>query len=458
MGETKAKPAASLRSPKPKKKLGLSVPAALRMPHDDLIKSEESATPVTPVTPVVDNTPVTPVTRVEEDVAPRRDFTRTANSIVRDAIPAGVFSGKGKQLYDYLYSKTRGAIVPVRSARIPTGSVMKRAGMTRHTYRAHLQKLISSGLVKVEEKPGEHGGNIFTVFLPEEAGLESGDRGDRGHTGVTVQFLDMVQGSETDPGDRGLIVDNIGTSSIPKTSLKTYDLSDDEAFADFVSKFKEAVKELTGREPAAAERAKYGELAEVIIAELMRAAVFTVNPINSVPAFLTAHFNRRFKARPSREAKNASAAEFGQGIAITESADTTAFKPEVMAAHLANARERLERTGEQLKENAAPELCDVLSRTAVRLSEIAAEVGATDYADVQGLEDSLTKLDEILDEAVRVSTPPAEFAATRAEAVAKLAPYGKRMETDAYEQALDGLAVKLQREKYGLPRLSMFYL
>src|SRR5215203_1686318 len=107
--------------------------------------ASESSTPVTPVTDVPSVTPV------KEVAAPPRDFARVANSVVRDAVPAGVFTGKGKQLYDYLYARTRGAIVPARSARVPTDQVMRGAGMTRHTFRAHIHRLISFGLVEVEE-------------------------------------------------------------------------------------------------------------------------------------------------------------------------------------------------------------------------------------------------------------------------------------------------------------------
>ncbi|MDX6268856.1 MAG: hypothetical protein QOD28_79 [Acidobacteriota bacterium] len=289
MGETKPKPASSLRSPQPKKKLGLMVPTALRLPHDDLIKPEEISTPVTPVTdvtPVTLVTPVTPVTGVTGDAAPKRDFARVANSVVRDAIPAGLFTGKGKQLYDYLYSQTRGAIVPKRSERIPTDKVMRGAGMTRHTYRAHLQRLVLSGLVTVEEKGGEHGGNLFTVYLPEEVGIERGHRGDRGDRGVTVQDLHMVQGSESDRGDRGLSVDNADTSSLPKTSFKTIEKNfDDEAFA---KSLREAERELTGKE---SNNQSWEPLFELLSAELKIAAARTT--VSSVPAFLTEHLRRR---------------------------------------------------------------------------------------------------------------------------------------------------------------------
>jgi hypothetical protein len=43
-------------------------------------------------------------------VAPEKDFTRVANSIARKAVPEGLFIGKSKQIYDYLYSVTRGAV------------------------------------------------------------------------------------------------------------------------------------------------------------------------------------------------------------------------------------------------------------------------------------------------------------------------------------------------------------
>ncbi len=290
MAEPKEKPASSLRSPKPKKTLGLSVPSALRLPHDDLIKREEFPTPVTPVTVV---TPVTPVTD-KGDAAPKRDFTRTANSIVRDAIPAGVFSGKGKQLYDYLYLKTRGAIVPKHSARIPTGDVMKGSGMTRHTYRAHLQRLVSSGLVKVDERAGEHGGNVFTVYLPEETGINRSGTPVTPVTPVTVQDRDMVQGSEVDRGDRGLNVDGADTSVDPKTSSLRQDQIDD----DLGQRLRALERELTGKSSPSANWKPLFEL----LADELKAAASRTGSVSDVPAFFAVHLRRRF-AKPDAPLK-----------------------------------------------------------------------------------------------------------------------------------------------------------
>jgi hypothetical protein len=270
-------------------------------------KEKEEKTPptgasplATPVTPVTVGTPVTPVT---EDAAPKRDFTRVANSVVRDAIPAGIFTGKCKQLYDYLYSRTRGAITPIRSTRIPTDRVMQGAGMTRHTYRAHLHRLISFGLIEVEERPGEHGGNIYTVNLPEEVTANRGDtrhRGDRGHTGEKVP---VVQGSQAHPGDRGLSAGESMVSGGPKTLFKTNTEHDDDdaALAGMNAVFKNLTKEITGKDLSSAENDRWRELAEVLAAELKIAAARTT--VSSVPAFLAEHLRRRLWKIDKKQAK-----------------------------------------------------------------------------------------------------------------------------------------------------------
>jgi hypothetical protein len=253
------------------------------------------------------------------DAAPKRDFTRVANSVVRDAIPAGLFTGKGKQLYDYLYSQTRGAIVPKRSTRIPTDKVMSGAGMTRHTYRAHLQRLMSSGLVKVEEKAGTHGGNLFTVFLPEEIGIEKenrGDRGDRGDRGVTVQDLHMVQGSEVDRGDRGLSPSDSMVSGDSKTSFKTIEKKfDDEATRRFLENLQQAERELTGKISTNSET--WNELGELLVTELKIAAARTT--VSNVPAFLTEHLRRRlWKVDKKRATEIAVEPEQGSRTALSD--------------------------------------------------------------------------------------------------------------------------------------------
>ncbi len=203
MAETKPKQASSLRTPKPKKMLGLTVPPALRLPHEDLItpKSEiprrhneveggltDQTSMPSPTSLTSMSSQTTSLLSTEQQtqgseraasqqnstlhsvtdkalnqnsqqhtqktsmpsptsqtssgsqtsltrhsllfeeakdkvtagfpISPQRDFTKFANSINREAVPSGLFTGKSKQLYDCLYSLTRGAFVPTRSIRI----------------------------------------------------------------------------------------------------------------------------------------------------------------------------------------------------------------------------------------------------------------------------------------------------------------------------------------------------
>ena len=265
--------------------------------------SNKNMTPLTPVSGVrgvTNRKKLTPVTGVNQEAAPKKDFTRAANSIVRDAIPAGVFTGKGKHLYDYLYSQTRGAITPVHAARIPTEKVMAGAGMTRNTFRFHLERLCNSGLVRVDQRSGEHGGNVYTVLLPEEAGLQRGDRGHRGERGDTGENLPLVQGSEVDPSHLGSNPTESDTYGDAKTFIKTKDINtDDEAFAEFAAAVRKTAKEITGKDPSKTEAARWAEVAEVLMTELRIAAGRTT--ISSVPAFLAEHLRRRLWKKEKRQ-------------------------------------------------------------------------------------------------------------------------------------------------------------
>lgn len=91
---------------------------------------------------------------------------------------------------------------------------------------------------------------------------------------------------------------------------------DDEAFAEFVSLFRENIREITGRQPSAAEATKWRELAEVLITELRIAAGRTT--ISSVPAFLAEHLRRRLWKLGSQKQPPAGAGEIeAPGLTVT---------------------------------------------------------------------------------------------------------------------------------------------
>jgi len=302
MADTKPKPVTSLRAPGPKKKLGLAVPPALRMPHEELIKAEDGPIanqpePVSP-TPRTPPTAVTARTDATHPIAPARDFTRVANSIVRDVVPGGHFVGKSKQLYDFLYQRTRGAIVPVRKLTISKPALMRASGIgSERTLLKNLGHLKTLGLIRVDYTDGKHEGNSYEVFLPEEVGLPGGRTPRTPPTPVTPLHaradMPSVLPVESDVRDVGSAPLDSTASGEPKTSsFKTKERNDDdEALAEFADAMGKAAREITGRELSPTEAHRWRELAEVLVTELKIAAGRTT--VSSVPAFLAEHLRRR---------------------------------------------------------------------------------------------------------------------------------------------------------------------
>ena len=242
-------------------------------------------------------------------VAPARDYMKVANSISREAVPAGLFKGKAKQIYDFLYSKTRGAIVPARSVRLTRREIMEGShiGSTKTLY-LNLQHLRAVGLVECQEIVGPHGGNEYTIHLPEEVVAQStqstlstlSTSSDSSPKVVRVLRVESTQSTQSLSGD------SKDSYADAKTSFKTKDRSDDdEPLALLLANFEQASRELTGKKLSPAERARWGELAELLVAELKIAAART-GSVSSVPAFLTEHLRRRLwkkdKAQLDREA------------------------------------------------------------------------------------------------------------------------------------------------------------
>jgi len=92
-------------------------------------------------------------------------------------------------------------------------------------------------------------------------------------------------------------------------------VDDDEAFAEFVSLLRESAREITGRQPSAAEAARWRELAEVLITELRIAAGRTT--VSSVPSFLAEHLRRRlWKLENRKQTQEGTEAE-ASGAAVT---------------------------------------------------------------------------------------------------------------------------------------------
>ncbi|MDQ3687425.1 MAG: hypothetical protein M3430_17765, partial [Acidobacteriota bacterium] len=229
----------------------------------------------------------------DQPISPTRDFTKVANSIGRQAVPAGLFTGKSKQLYDCLYSLTRGAVVPARTVRISRPKLMKKSGIgSRVTFDANVERLTAVGLIIVRQITGEHKGNEYAVFLPEE--LSESMPSQTSQTSLTgyAQKLDRLVSLETSQTRHTLNPIESTLSTDPKTSFKTIEKNDDdEAFAGFTELMRQAVIDVTGKTPAHFDKERWRELAELLFTELKIAAARTT--VSSVPSFLTEHLRRR---------------------------------------------------------------------------------------------------------------------------------------------------------------------
>jgi hypothetical protein len=237
---------------------------------------------------------------IAQPVAPARDYNKRANSIDREALPAGAFPGASKKIYDALYLRTRGAVTPGRIIRATRREMMKWTGIRDiKTVNAHVRKLIEAGLIVRTKLAGEHEGSIYEVLLPEES--RTGVVPDPYQTQTSPvpevnQKTDLDQYQKTVRVGSGNLIENKGTYEIPKTSFKTNTerSDDDEAFRQLFA----VAKEITGREVSAAQ---WREVADVLVAELRIAAARTT--VSSAPAFLAEHLRRRLWKIDKKQAR-----------------------------------------------------------------------------------------------------------------------------------------------------------
>ncbi len=225
-------------------------------------------------------------------IAPEKDFTKVANSIVRQ-IPNGAFVGKSKQMYDYLYSLTRGAIKPTRSVRVSKTSLMRGSGIkSTHTFYNNMRHLEASNLIIITRIDGEKNGNSYEVFLPEETEEHLAQLAHLAQAAHSVQKLLLAPSAVSALGALGSNPITTEVSGTPKTSFKDIKTNDDEAFAGFIEKFQSAAAEMTGKKLVKRDGEDLEKIADLLILELKIAARRTKG-ISSVPAFLTEVLRRK---------------------------------------------------------------------------------------------------------------------------------------------------------------------
>ncbi|HZI17795.1 MAG TPA: hypothetical protein VEY09_04295 [Pyrinomonadaceae bacterium] len=209
-----------------------------------------------------------------------------------------MFRGKSKQVWDYLWSVTRGAVVPVRTTRKSRREIKMGSGLgSMVTVDAALEHLESVGLIIVKPAVGSFAGNEYEVFTPDETYTSTPSTSSSSRITQKVDELDVL---ESGTSSITQVVEKAGSSSHSNTSFKTKEINtDDEAFAEFAAAVRKTAKEITGKEPSKSEAARWAEVAEVLMTELRIAAGRTT--VSSVPAFLAEHLRRRLWKKEKRQ-------------------------------------------------------------------------------------------------------------------------------------------------------------
>jgi hypothetical protein len=366
-----------LRTPKPKNKLGLSVPK-ITMPHEIFVKAEDSFDKNSPITAIIEpptetHTSLTSQTSVSRQtrqtsqtnlpklktqpnqtgsqIAPERNFQKVPNSIVNVAIPAGIFKGKSKLLYDVLYAMTRGAVVPRRTARARKTELMKKAGIgSRVTFDSNMQHLIAVGLVREKILIGEHDGNEFEVYTVEEVGTLPSLTSVSSLTSPSQNLVSLVT-LETSQTRQSLTDSRDTTYENFKTLFKDFFKTDDEKpLVKFLEKLNEAALAATGKDLTQSDFSALVDIADLIVSETEVARSRT-SGVSVYLKFAAENLRRRLYA------KNSGTGEKKPGELKTFSEPSNSYEPEPLGDERFMIIENLRRIAEENGSEAVKVFC-----------------------------------------------------------------------------------------------------
>jgi uncharacterized protein YicC (UPF0701 family) len=138
--------------------------------------------------------------------------------------------------------------------------------------------------------------------------------------------------------------------------------------------------------------------------------------------------------------------------------ETGAFDRSTILKHLEQGRLTLSAARDQRARDKSDDLSDALDRAQSLIFDLEQDFASTAAPDAQRLEQSLSGLERLLSDAIRISVEPEKMASIKTEIAEQLKPYRKHMQPDVYLQTFDNLLLKRLREQFGIPRLSLFYL
>lgn len=166
-----------------------------------------------------------------------------------------------------------------------------------------------------------------------------------------------------------------------------------------------------------------------------------------------------------REARvGAADSDTAETLDKAENSDRLPFSRPAIVAHLQRGTQNLMDTSAAYEARLAggnmggDVFSETLSRAIGLLGEVGEDFVASTLIDAQKLEQSLSGLERMLSDAARSVIDAEELEQLRTEVKGQLSPYRKQMEKPVYQQTFDNLLLKKLRERFGVPRLSLFYL
>jgi hypothetical protein len=139
-----------------------------------------------------------------------------------------------------------------------------------------------------------------------------------------------------------------------------------------------------------------------------------------------------------------------------ESKGERGFDPTEIAAFLRRNASELERANLPSRLGISPH--SVAHEISTSLKELADEIGHKTSPRLEDLERRLTVLEEKLFAVLLAVLPDDEVVAVREQADRELAPYRSKMPASQVDQLRKQFTHKRLLEKYGVPRLSLFYM
>jgi hypothetical protein len=198
-------------------------------------------------------------------------------------------------------------------------------------------------------------------------------------------------------------------------------------------------------------------------------------PLDAALRGIDAAFDR-YDARPSKAKKVNSLAYCSQEVlaaaedmkeaavgasvvdpSSTKSAAAQGFEPATIAAFLRRNADLLQAA--KLPHSAGVSIRTIAQESASTLGRLAGEIESVKATSrLEDLERHLTVLEEKLFAALLAATPDEEVVTARAQADRELSPYRRKMAAAQIDQLQKQYVHKRLLEKYGLPRLSLFYM